>query len=219
MKSMVVALSFLLLASVASAVDMDATLAASNDVSREDAGGFCANEQAFVFDAGGSGTQLLIAGDTAGCDHEWGAFAEFLLPVLGSGATVTAAEFRVRKMGHSDNAPGLPYLGVFSYDPAVRPVSLLRSVLSPTTAQAIQQAPVANTDMSFDVTSLVQGLYTNGDSACALFLCGVTSEVGYETLVFAGGPSSATPPRLIVTAEIPVRNDARAWSAVKALYR
>lgn len=219
MKRMIIAISFLLAAGAASAADLNATLTASSDVSREDAGGFCSNEQAFVFDAGGSATQLLIAGETGGCDHEWGMFAEFLLPALSAGATVTAAEFRVRKTGQSDNATGLPYLGVFDYDPAVRPVSLLRSDLSPTTAQVIQQAPATNTDMSFDVTSLVQGLYTNGDSACALFLCGVTSEVGYETLVFAGGPSSVTPPQLIITADIPVPNDPQAWSAVKALYR
>ena len=59
--------------------------------------------------------QLQAGGDSAGCDSEWAAFAEFDFSAVGAGGLVEAAILHLRYTGYGDDAMGLPYIGVFGY--------------------------------------------------------------------------------------------------------
>lgn len=200
--------------------DFPAPLLGTGHYERVDDGGECANDPNFVAGVYDAVTQLQVAGNSAGCDSEWGAFAEFDYADIGSGNVVLSATLVLRYTGYGDDTTGLPYVGVYGYEYAGGPVVLPRDQLTDQTALAIF-APTGTTNVDFelDVTDYVVDLVEEEIFQTGFFVCGVFSEVGYDTLVYFGGSSHAHAPRLIITTEDPVQNQRCSWGKVKALYR
>ncbi|MCP4571722.1 MAG: hypothetical protein GY838_05165 [bacterium] len=200
--------------------DYPAQLLGTGHEEREDAGGTCLSETAFVAGVHDAVTQLQVGGDSAGCDAEWGACAEFDFAAIGTGNPILGATLHLRYTGYGDDAAGLPYVGLFAYAYTALPVVLPRADLNDQTALAIfAPTGTTNVDFSFDVTDHVIDLVAENIFQASFFVCGVFSEVGYNDLVYFGGASHANPPRLVVTTLQPVPVESRSWGRVKALYR
>ena len=201
-------------------LDITADLLGTGHEEREDAGGLCPSEPAFIAGVHDAVAQLQAGGDSAGCDSEWAAFAEFDFFAVGSGGLVEAAILHLRYTGYGDDAMGLPYIGVFGYAYAGGPVVLPRDDLDPQSALAVfAPTGVTNVDIAIDVTDHVADLVEQEVFRTGFLVCGAYSEVGYNDLVYFGGAGHAHPPRLVVTVTNPVPARPLGWSALKSAYR
>ena len=189
----------------AAQVDVTADLLGTGHEEREDAGGLCPSEQAFTAGVYDAVVQLQAGGDSAGCDSEWAAFAEFDFSAVGAGGLVEAATLHLRYTGYGDDAMGLPYIGVFGYAWAGGPVVLPRDDLDPQSALAVfAPTSVTNVDIAVDVTGYVADLVEQEVFRTGFLVCGAYSEVGYNDLVYFGGAGYGNPPRLVITMTSPV---------------
>jgi hypothetical protein len=200
--------------------DFTASLLGTGHDEREDGGEGCLNESDFIAGVYDTVTQLQAGGNGAGCDSEWGAFAEFDFTDIGTNSVILSVTLVLRYTGYGDDAMGLPYIGVYGYEYAGGPVFLPRTELDDHTALAIfAPTSTTNVDITIDVTDFIADLVLEDTFQTGFFVCGVFSEVGYNDLVYFGGSDHAHPPRLVITTANPVRNDRYGWGALKSLYR
>lgn len=201
-------------------IDVTADLLGTGHEEREDGGGTCLHEPAFIAGVYDAVTQLQAGGDNAGCDSEWAAFAEFDFSVVGEDGIVESATLHLRYTGYGDDAMGLPYVGVFGYTYAGGPVILPRDDLEARSALAVfAPTSVTNVDIAVDVTSYVADLAGQQTFRAGFLVCGAFSEVGYNDLVYFGGAGHVHPPRLVITVTSPVPAQPRSWGAVKSAHR
>ena len=215
-KTMLALVVLALAASVCAEEAFQAPLLQVGEDERIEGTGACPVEPDFIAGTVSTAYSLHVGGNAWGCDSEWGVSAEFGLAAFTPGQEILGAEFVVRTTGHEE---GLPYVAAFAYAAAGGEIPLPRADLDMDSTLDIVAPTQYNVDLHFTVTGHVQDLIDDGAARAGLFLCGVYSEVGRMDRIYVGGAPHAYPPRLVVTTEGPVANEAGTWSGIKTIYR
>ncbi len=217
---LVCAVTFMNNGPVRAQTEYSAPLLGTGHYQREDAADPCTQDPNFIAGQYNSLVQIMAGGNNAGCDSEWGFCAEFDFSASEEGNEVLSAVLSLRYTGYGDDSGGLPYLGLFDYEYSGAPVLLPRAEFNDQTALAVFQ-PTGSTgvDFDFDVTDLVTGLLEEGKGQVGFFVCGVFSEVGYDSLVYFGASDGQYPPRLMISTAQVVQARPTSWGMVKTCFR